>query len=132
MREWKRDVLVGFSPLEAGLGEAIDFGKPRFVGRDALVRERRAGPRWRFAALLVEASQVDPLVAGSVFLGDRPVGMVTSGGFGHRIGSSIALCYVHPECAVAGMRLDVDILGERVPARVAEVPLYQCAGRRAE
>jgi dimethylglycine dehydrogenase len=125
---WKRDVLVGFSPMEAGWSQAIDFAKPRFVGRDALMRERAAVPRWRFAALRVQAGETLPLAGASVFHGHECIGKVTSGGFGHRIEGAIALGYVRPDCAAAGTRVGVDILGECVPATVAGLPLYRCSG----
>jgi dimethylglycine dehydrogenase len=49
---------------------------------------------------------------------------VTSGGYGHRIGQSIALGYVSVEQSTCGTELYVDILGQRVRAVVATEPLY--------
>ena len=52
------------------------------------------------------------------------VGVVGSGGWGHRVGASIALAYVRSDLAAAGTRLEIGILGERVPAVVAPGSLY--------
>ena len=53
------------------------------------------------------------------------VGETTSGGWGHRIGKSIALGMVRADLAVPGTRLDVEIFGERFAATVqADEPLW--------
>lgn len=127
--EWKRDVLIGFSAPEAGFGEAIEFCKPRFIGREALMRERAAPLRWHFAALLVDTESQLPLAGASVFRNNECVGMVTSGGFGHRIQRAIALSYIERDHAAEGTRLEVDVLSERVPATVAVPPLYRLTER---
>ena len=56
--------------------------------------------------------------------GDEVVGLVTSGGFGYRIGKSIALAYVRTDLAVEGTELEVEILGERRRAVVSREPIY--------
>ena len=48
------------------------------------------------------------------------VGRCTSGGFGWRLGKSIALGMVRPELAGEGGRLDVEILGTRYPATIIQ------------
>ena len=60
----------------------------------------------------------------------RTVGIVTSGGYGHTIGRSIAWAYVEAPLAVAGTALEVEILGERRPARVTAAALYDPENRR--
>ncbi len=54
----------------------------------------------------------------TVFDGEARVGLVTSGGYGFRIGRSIALAYVRSDLAEEGQRLEVEILGHRCPATV--------------
>ena len=46
------------------------------------------------------------------------VGRTTSGGFGGRVGKSLALGMVRPEDARPGAELRIDILGERYRATV--------------
>ena len=62
--------------------------------------------------------------------GDRVVGFVTSGGYGHTIGASIALAYVEPAFATPDAGLGVMILGDVRPARLAPEPLYDPTGAR--
>jgi dimethylglycine dehydrogenase len=131
-RLWGADMSADWTPLMAGLERFVDFGKGEFVGREALLREREQGPRRLLACLVVEATRADahghePVFAPDV---DGPVAYVASGGFGHRIGKSLALAYLQPEYAVPGTRLSVAILGERRPATVRAQPLYDSANER--
>ena len=60
----------------------------------------------------------------AIWNGDRVVGRVTSGGWGHRVGSSLALGYVEAELAGAGTNVAIEILGEKRPATVVRTPYY--------
>ena len=54
---------------------------------------------------------------------------MTSGGFGYRVGASIAYAYLPAEHDV-GTRVDVEIFGEWVPGEVVAEPLFDPAGER--
>ena len=56
-----------------------------------------------------------------VFVGNEPVGVITSGAWGHRVGKNLATAYVHPDHAQKGTGLTVWLLGQPVGAAV--VPL---------
>ena len=56
------------------------------------------------------------------------VGYVSSGGYAHRIGQSMAMGYVSSECAAPGTRLAVEILGEMRVAKVLGGPAYDANG----
>ena len=92
-----------------------------------LVAEREAQMRGhhgdRLVALVVDAGAANAPVTASVLAGEDRVGIVTSGGFGHRIGQSIALGYVAAH-HVRTATLSIDIHGERRAARVVGQPLY--------
>jgi dimethylglycine dehydrogenase len=70
-------------------------------------------------------------------MGDEPVwrdgkvvGWVTSGGFGHCVNRSIALAYIPASFAEHNDGFEVEILGERRPARRAAHALYDPSGQR--
>ena len=54
----------------------------------------------------------------------KPVAYVSSGGYGHTVGKSIALAYLPVDYAAVGTELEVRILGSRRAAVVEEQPLY--------
>jgi 4-methylaminobutanoate oxidase (formaldehyde-forming) len=106
---------------------ALDKGD--FVGRDALVAAKDAGPRKRLRCLVLD----DPR---SVCLGNEPVriegeiaGRVTSGGYGFAVGASIAYAYLPPSVAI-GSRGDIDVFGEWIGFEVAREPLWDPSGER--
>jgi len=122
-RAWGADINTEVTPLEAGLDRFVAFDKGDFIGRDALLRQRRDGVRKRLATLAVEALDADCWGNEGVWSGDRVGGITTSGGYGHYLGQSLAVAYIDADLATPGTPLVVEILGERRPARVlAEAP----------
>jgi 4-methylaminobutanoate oxidase (formaldehyde-forming) len=129
-RVWSSDITPDETPFEAGLGFAVALDKAGgFVGRDALVAAKAAGPRKRLRCLVLD----DPR---SVCLGNEPVridgeiaGRVTSGGYGFAVEKSIAFAYLPPAVAI-GSRGEVDVFGEWIGFEVAREPLWDPSGDR--
>ena len=108
---------------------ALDKGAD-FIGRDALVAAKAAGPRKRLRCLVLD----DPR---SVCLGNEPVrvdgaivGRVTSGGYGFAVERSIAYAYLPPDRAAIGTRGEVEVFGEWIGFEVAREPLWDPDGAR--
>jgi dimethylglycine dehydrogenase len=129
-RAWGADINTEVTPLEAGLERFVAFDKGDFVGRDALLCQRREGVPRRLATLAVDALDADCWGNEAVFSGDRVVGITTSGGYGHWLHRSLAVAYVDAERASPGTRLDVDVLGDRRPAVVLTEPPFDPENRR--
>jgi 4-methylaminobutanoate oxidase (formaldehyde-forming) len=126
---WSADITPEDSPLEAGLGFCVRLKKTDFIGREALIAIQQKGLRTRMSALTMDAG--GNLYGGeSVYAGDRLVDRIRSGGYGHTIGKDIGLVYLPVELAKAGTELEVEILGERVKAQVAELPLVDPKGEK--
>jgi 4-methylaminobutanoate oxidase (formaldehyde-forming) len=131
-RVWGADIDPAHTPYEAGLGFCVKLDKPGgFLGRDALVAQKSAGVDRRLVCLVLDGT-------GAVALGNEPVraedgaiaGRVTSGGLGYTLGASLAFAYLPVDLAVDGIRLDVGIFGEWVPATVTTDPLYDPRSER--
>lgn len=123
-RVWGTDINTEVTPLEAGLERFVAFDKVEFIGRSALLRQKRAGVRKRLATLDVEAVDADCHGNEAVHLDGRVVGITTSGGYAHWLGKSLAVAYLDVDAAVPGKSLEVEILGERRPAIVTREPLF--------
>jgi dimethylglycine dehydrogenase len=115
-----RELSIEYSALESGLDRFVHLNKGEFVGRDALVRWRERGFTNRFVTLEVHGtSDVD--ARGSEPIHDRKgalVGRCTSGGYGWRLGKSLALAMVRPDLGEIGGELSMRILGQSYPATV--------------
>ena len=131
-RTWKGDLSTDYTLLEGGLGRFVKLDKPQgFPGKAALMNEKQQGSKKAFATLIVEAGAADAPYMSTIWHGDEVVGETTSGGFGYRIGKSIALAVVKPELAGEGTELEVEIYGARYKATVqADEPLWDPANER--
>jgi 4-methylaminobutanoate oxidase (formaldehyde-forming) len=94
------DIAEDDTPLEAGLKFAVAFDKPGgFIGREALVRQRDAGPlESRLVSLRVRHANLQDgpyLYRGEpLWKGGAIVGYVTSGGWGFRLDQSLGMASV--------------------------------------
>ena len=127
---WAREYRPIYSPSEAGLDRFIDLNKGDFIGRAAAQRERDASPQRRLVTLVVDAADADAIGDEPVWHDGQVVGWVTSGGYGHCVGKSIALAYVPASLADAANGFEVEILGERRAASLTARPLHDPTGSR--
>ncbi len=112
-RGWGSDLTTERSPLEAGL---TAFVRPTL--RNALVRETS----WDMVLLEIAAGEADPFHAHTLWQDGRPVGIVTSGAYGHRTGKVLALAYLQEAPAREG--LTVSILGQHRAATILRQPPF--------
>ena len=105
-RAWKGDLSTDYSMLEGGLERFVKFDKPSFPGKAALERERQAGTAKQFVALVVDAGECDAPYMSTLWSDGEMVGETTSGGFGHRVGKSLALGMLRADLAVAGTTVE--------------------------
>jgi 4-methylaminobutanoate oxidase (formaldehyde-forming) len=130
-RDYGHDIDNTDSVLEAGLGFAVDLAKPDgFIGRDAVVASKAAGPLTR-RLLQVVVDDPEPLMfhAEIVRRDDRPVGYVRAASYGFTLGGAVGLVMVEAgepvnAAYLSSGRWDVEIAGCRYPARVSIRPLY--------
>ncbi len=120
------------TPLQAGLETFVKFDKGNFIGREALLKRKEQGIDRKLVLLAIEAGDADAYGDECIWLEDRVVGRVTSGGWGHRVGKSLALGYVRPDLAAPGKRLEVEILDERRLAVVVRIPDYDPENSRVK
>jgi dimethylglycine dehydrogenase len=108
-----RELSIEYAGLESGLERFIDVDKGDFLGREALLAWRDRGFSNRLVTLET-LGVVDADARGSepVSHNGVAIGRTTSGGYGWRVGKSLALAMLRPEYAAPGTELDIQILGE--------------------
>ena len=105
--------------------------KGQFIGRDALVAWRERGFAYRFVTMEVDGvTDVDARGSEPILLGGDMVGRCTQGGYGWRVGKSLALGMVRPDVGDIGQELSVQILGKPYPARVIAESPYDPENKR--
>jgi dimethylglycine dehydrogenase len=125
---WAREFRPIYSPVESGLTRFVNTARGDFVGRDAYLREQEAGGVRRLVTFTVDATTADAIGDEPVWHDGKVVGWITSGGYGHCVGQSIALGYVPKALATAANGFEIEILGERRAAQVQQHALYDPAG----
>ena len=129
-RAWKGDLSTDYSLLEGGLERFIRWDK-EFTGKAALLAEKQRGVKKRFVTLTVEAGDCDAPYMSTLWHGGAVVGETTSGAWGYRVGTSIALGMLRADLAVPGTEVEVEIYGERCKAVVQpDGPLWDPDNKR--
>ena len=127
---WAREYRPIYGPYEAALGRFVSLKKGDFIGRDAALREKEEGGKLRLVTLVIDDAGLDVVGDEPVRHDGRSIGWVTSGGYAHWIGKSLALAYVEKQFASEDARFEVEIIGNRRPARMVSEPLFDPTGSR--
>ncbi|MDR7127214.1 FAD-dependent oxidoreductase [Pseudotabrizicola sp. 4114] len=125
---WSREFTQGYTPGETGMDRFIAWDKGDFIGRESALAERAAPSKKVIVTLEVEATNADATGYEPVWHEGALVGFVTSGGFGHTVGKSLALAMIDRSVAEAETRVSLHIVGEEVPAKVIAASPYDPAG----
>jgi dimethylglycine dehydrogenase len=126
---WKSEMNLHHTPLETPLAWTVKWDKD-FIGRAALETQKRTGVTQKLVCMVIDAQSSDPWGYNPIFQGEKRVGMTSSGGFGHRVGKSIAFGYVPPTLTAPGTQLEVEVLGDKRKATVTGMPLYDPKNER--
>ncbi len=126
---WTLDFRPDFTAAESGLEAFIDWDK-EFIGKDAAMKERKAGPMKKLVTLVIETDDIDISNDEAILHDGNSVGYVSSGGYAHYVAKSMALGYVPAELAKGGQSLHVEINGTMYAAEVQAEPLYDPDGSR--
>ncbi len=127
---WAREYRPIYGPYEAGLGRFVDLKKPEFIGRAAAEAEKASGGVRRLITLDVDANDADAIGDEPIYHAGKVVGWVTSGGYGHSVGKSLAMGYVNNDVADHTSDFAVELMGEvRGAVRLAE-PAFDPSGAR--
>ncbi|MEM8761533.1 MAG: glycine cleavage T C-terminal barrel domain-containing protein, partial [Pseudomonadota bacterium] len=128
---WGREYRPIYGPLEAGLDRFVAYEKEAdFVGKAGALAERETGGALRLCGFTVEARDADVIGDEPIFYDGSVVGWVTSGGFAHNAGLSMALGYVPKEHANTESGWAIEVLGEMLPARRQFAPVFDANAER--
>ncbi len=112
------------SPLEAGLSWVVKLKKGEFIGREALMAEKEAGPSRMLVGLEIAGRGI-ARQGFSVMAQGREVGAVTSGTFSPTLKKSLALALVSRSSPMDDGGISVDIRGKSIPVNRVPLPFYK-------
>jgi aminomethyltransferase len=99
--------------------------KPDFVGREALLAQKAAGPPAKLAGLRMTEKSPPPRAHYPVLVDGQAIGETTSGALSPSLGQGIAMAYLPPDLAKPGQTVQVDIRGRHFAAVVEKKPFYR-------
>jgi dimethylglycine dehydrogenase len=128
---WSREFMQGYTPSMTRMDRWIDWQKEDFIGRKAALAERDYSPSKRVLVTLeIDAADADATGYEPIWANGRRVGYVTSGGYGHCVGKSLAMALIDREHAGEGTQMIVHVVGVERKAKVVADSPHDPSGAR--
>jgi dimethylglycine dehydrogenase len=126
---WSAEFTQGYTAAQTGMDRWIDWDK-EFVEKAAAMAERAGnGPAQQVVTLEVDAQDADATRFEPIWADGKMVGFVTSGGYGHTVGKSMAMAMINQEHCSVGTGRSVHIVGVEQNARVIAPSPYDPSGK---
>ncbi|MBJ13258.1 MAG: hypothetical protein CMG62_09350 [Candidatus Marinimicrobia bacterium] len=139
------------SPYELGLGWSVKMKKDDFIGKRALKKELKNGPKWRFVGIEIKWLELEKhyrkvgLAPGlpstawrtstPLYYGSEQVGYATSGAWSPILKRYIALAHIKNNYANKGTLLDFELKIEHfrklTTAKVVKTPFFDPERKRS-
>ncbi len=128
---WNAEFTQDRTPAVTGMDHWIDWTRDDFIGHQAAAKEKSAGtPSQKLVTFEIDAEDADASGYEPVWQDDQRVGFVTSGGYGHYTGKSLAMGLLRSDCAQADTSLAIDVVGKRRTATVLSEAAWDPLGKK--
>ena len=128
---WGREYRPVYGPVETGLDAFVAYDKPvDFIGKAGALKERESGGTMRLCSFIIEAKDADVIGDEPISYNGSVVGWVTSGGYAHGAGKSMAQGYVPKDIASDENGWSIELLGENLVAKCQKFPLFDANASR--
>ncbi len=125
---WSLEFRPDFNAIESGMEGFINWNKD-FIGKEATEKFKSDGVKRKLVTLSVE-TPIDVTLDEAILKDGHAIGYVSSGGYAHHVGRSMAMGYIDIQHATPGTTVDIEIIGEFYPAVVEGQPVYDPDGTR--
>ncbi|WP_299985235.1 FAD-dependent oxidoreductase [uncultured Ruegeria sp.] len=136
-RHFGHDITSEDHVIDAGLGFAVKVDKGSdFIGREAVIARKESGPKNRLVQF--KLTDTEPLLFHNepIVRDGEYVGYLSSGNYGHTLGSAIGLGYVPCEgekaADVLSSTYEIDVCGVKVKAEASLKPMYDPKSERVK
>ena len=123
---WTLDYRPDFTAKESGLDIFIDWKKD-FIGKESAMNDVS---NLKLTPLMVKTSDIDVTNNEAVMKEDKSIGYITSGGYAHYVGQSIAFSYLDEADINSGENIQVEINGDLYDSIIINEPLYDPSGKK--
>ena len=129
-RAWGADIGPDYTPLEAGLGWAVDLKSGKlFIGRDAIIAQKQKLLKKTLACFTVDDENIVLLGRETIYRNGERVGWLSSAGWGYTLNKNIGFGYVRCTDGVDRDYLlsgsyELEVAADRTPCEIHLEPLY--------
>jgi 4-methylaminobutanoate oxidase (formaldehyde-forming) len=129
-RAWGADIGPDYTPLEAGLGWAVDLKSGKsFIGRDALLAQKEKPLTKSLACFTLADNEVVLLGRETIYRNGERAGWLSSGGWGYTVNTNIGFGYLRNAEGVdhdylASAIYELEVASERLPCALQLQALY--------
>ncbi len=128
---WLREFKPDYMPAETGMDRFVAYNKPAdFIGKAAAAEEKAKGPARRLCTFTIDADDADVWADEPIWHNSKVKGFVTSGGYAHHSGKSVAIGFLPVELIADGLEVEIEILGEMRRATLYSTPLFDPDAKR--
>ena len=128
---WGREYRPIYGPMEAALDRFVAYDKPAdFIGKAGALAEKADGGKLRLITFKVDAKDADPMGDEPIWHNGEVKGWITSGGYAHGQGSSMAQGYVPKEIAGDVEGWEIEILGDKLKMTQQVTPAFDANSSR--
>lgn len=121
LRLYGMDMDDNTNPYEVGLGKFVRSKNRQFIGKRALLAEKKKG----IGKQMVGFQMLDRAVARAgyaVYQGNECIGSVTSGAPSPSLKCGIGFASIELQASLDNEKIDIEIRGKLHPAKIVEVP----------
>jgi aminomethyltransferase len=119
------DLSPAHNPIEAGLGFFVDLKKPKFIGREELVKAKESGTADRLVPFRMKSKGPPPRPHYPIWREGERIGEATSGTLSPSLNHGIGMAYLPMSHARIGTEIEIEIRGQKFPAVIEKKPLYK-------
>jgi dimethylglycine dehydrogenase len=127
---WGAELTNEISMVEADVMRFFSKTKGDFVGKQATLSIDEDNIALKLVYVELEKGDNDIVGGEAVLDGAKPVGVTTSGGYGHTTQRSLGFAYVEPGYATPGSTFDIYLLGQQRKATVLGEPAWDPENER--
>jgi dimethylglycine dehydrogenase len=122
--------VVDYSPWSTSLARFVKTDKGDFIGRNAALEQKNANGGVRSAMFSVDALDADAVGGEAIYCEGVYAGYTSSGGYGYCVGQSLALAYLKSNMVTPAASYEIEVMGERRPAKLTSGCIYDPDGLR--
>ncbi|MFV2033391.1 MAG: glycine cleavage T C-terminal barrel domain-containing protein, partial [Gammaproteobacteria bacterium] len=129
-RAWGADIGPDYTPLEAGLGWALDLKSARpFIGREAILAQKQQSLSKSLCCFTLADENVVLLGRETIYRNGERVGWLSSAGWGYTTNTNIGYGYVRDADGVDQAYLrsgsyELEVASERIACEIQFEALY--------